>query len=47
MNLSKKQKWTHRCGEQTCGYTRRGRKWNGWVVCGWYMQTIPFRIGKQ
>ena len=34
--------------EQTCGCQgREGRKWDGWGVWGWQMQTITFRIDKQ
>ena len=48
MNLSTKQKQTHRHREQTCGCQGRGgREWDGLGVGGWQMQTITFRINKQ
>ena len=46
MNLSSKQKQTHRHGEQTCGF-QGGKEWDGQGVWGWQMQTITFRMGKQ
>ena len=48
MNLSTKQKETHRHREQTCGcHGGGGREWDGWGVWGWYVQTIKFRMEKQ
>ena len=48
MNLSTKQKQSHRHGEQTCGYQGEARReWDGLGVWGWWMQTITFRLDKQ
>ena len=45
MNLSTKQKQTPGRIEQTCGCQgERGRKWDGWGVWGWQMQTATFRM---
>ena len=41
--VSTKQKQTHGRGYQGGGK----RKWGGWGVWGWYMQTITFRMDKQ
>ena len=46
MNLSMKQKQTHRYKEQTCGCQGwRGRDELG--VWSWQMQTLVYRMGKQ
>ena len=49
MNLSTKQKQTHRQREQTCGCQMGGKGGGvGWTgVCGWQMQTVTFRKDKQ
>ena len=48
MNLSTKQKQTHRHREQTCGCQGGGgKKWDGLGVWGWQMQTITFIMDKQ
>ena len=48
MNLSTKQKHTHRHREQTYGYQRGERKeWDGQGVLGWQMKTITFKMDKQ
>ena len=49
MKLSAKQKQTHGHREQTCGCQGGGgrRKWDGWGVWGWLMQTTTFRIDNQ
>ena len=48
MNLSMKQKQTHRHREQTCG-CQGGGEWgrDGLGVQGWQMQTITLRMDKQ
>ena len=47
MNLSTKQKLTHRHGEQTCGCQGGGgRERDGLGVWGWQMQTITFRTDR-
>ena len=47
MNLSTKQKQTHRYGEQTCGCQGGGgqNEMDG-GIWGWQMQTITFRMNK-
>ena len=48
MNLSMKQKWTHRHREQTSGCQRgRGWGWDGLEVWDQQMQTIIYRMDKQ
>ena len=48
MNISAKQKQTHKHGEQTCGYQGEGeRKWDGLGGWGQQMQTTTFRMDKQ
>ena len=47
LNLSTEQKQTHRQREQIWLPRGRGKKWDGWGVCGWQMQTITFRRDKQ
>ena len=48
MNLSKKEKQTHRLKEQTCGCQGGGgRERGGLGVQGQQMQTITFRMGKK
>ena len=48
MNLSTKQKQTHGHREQTYGcHGGVGKKWDGWGVWGWQMQTITFRMDEQ
>ena len=48
MNLSTKQKQTHRHRENTCGYQGGGkREKDGQGSWGQYVQTVPFRIDKQ
>ena len=48
MNLSIKQKQTHKHREQTCGCQGgKEREWDGWGVWGWQMQMITFRMDKQ
>ena len=48
MNLSTKQKQTHRQREQTGGCPGEGgRERDGLVIWGWQMQTITFRMDKQ
>ena len=43
-----KRETDYRHGEQTCGSQGGGRrKWDGWGVWGWQMQTITFRLDKQ
>ena len=47
MNISTKQKQTHRHREQTYSCQGRGwKKWDGWGFWGWKMQTITFRMDK-
>ena len=48
MNLSAKQKQTHRHKEQTCG-CQGGREWerDGLGVWDWQMQTVIQRMDKQ
>ena len=51
MNLSTKQKQTHRHREQTCGWQEGGREGgrerDGLKMCGWWIQTATFRMDKQ
>ena len=48
MNRSTKQRQSQGHREQTCGHQGGGgRKWDGWGVWGWQMQTIAFRMDKQ
>ena len=48
MNLSTKQKKTHRHREQTCGCQGGGGQGEGWTgVWGWQMQIITFRMDEQ
>ena len=48
MNLSTKQKQTHRYRDQTCGCQGGGgRERGGLGIWGWQMQTITFRMDKQ
>ena len=47
MNLSTKQKQTHRYREQTCGCEEGGGGRDGSGVCGQQMQTIIYRMHKQ
>ena len=48
MNLSVKQKQTHKYREQICGCQGGGgREWDGQGVWGWQMQTITFRMDRQ
>ena len=48
MNLSTKQKQTHRHREQTYGCQGGwGKERHRLGVWGWYMQTVTFRMGKQ
>ena len=48
MNLSIKQKQTHRHGQQTCSCQGGGgREWERLGVWGRQMQTITFRMNKQ
>ena len=48
MNLSMKQKQTHRHGEQTCGCQGgERREWDGQRIWDQQMQTITFRMDKQ
>ena len=51
MNLSTKQKQTHRHREQTCGWQEGGgeggRERDGLKMCGWWIQTATFRMDKQ
>ena len=48
MNLSTKQKQSHRHREQIFGCQEGGgREWDGQGVWGWQMQSITFRIDKQ
>ena len=49
MNLSARQKQTHRPGEQTCGCQgeEEGAGWMGRLGLKPQMQTIPFRMDKQ
>ena len=46
MNLSTKQKQTHRYREQTCGCQGQGREKRP-GIWGWQMQTIAFRMDEQ
>ena len=48
MNLSTKQKQTHRHTEQTCACQGKGGKeWDELGVQGQQMQTLTFRMEKQ
>ena len=48
INLSSKQKQTHRRREQICGCQRGGgRKSDGQGIGGWWMHRITFRMDKQ
>ena len=48
MNLSMKQKQTHRHRELTCGCQRGGRVGTGWIgSLGEQIQTIIYRMDKQ
>ena len=53
MNLSTKQKQTHRHRNQTCGCQGGGREGEGWTeslglqTITFRMQTITFRMDKQ
>ena len=48
MNLSRKQKQTHRHREQTYGCQGgAGRERDGLGVWGWQIQTVTFRMDKQ
>ena len=48
MNLSTKQKQTHRHREQTCGCQWEGGwRRDGLGVWGWQMQTIIYRMDTQ
>ena len=48
LNLSTRQKQTHRPREQTCGCQGGGRKeGDGLGFGGWQIQTITFRIDGQ
>ena len=47
MNLSTKQKQTHRHVEQSCGSWRRRQRRDGLRVWGKQIQTITYRVDKQ
>ena len=44
--MYKTETYRHREQAYVCKGRER-RKWDGWGVWGWQMQTIPFRMDKQ
>ena len=47
LNLSTRQKQSHRHREQTCNCEQSGEGKDGLGVLGWQMQTIIYRMDKQ